>query len=280
MFHSSFIQSRIGATAQVTPLELTLKLMSAAEAKGANVIIETVEGIVIESGAIRGVKIKGKPDLLADVVLVCMGPWSAPFVEDNFGIPLPMEGVKSTSLVYNNLDEIKSEPAACFCDEDENDCHLELYPRNNGDLYICGCGGSDYVRGDRLRDGGDCDSAEKIHADPHRVQAACRSFSSMSSLGARRAPDIVQACMRPCADDGMPVMGKIPEISGAYVSTGHNCWGILWAPIAGLAMAQLITNGICSVIDLSSFDISRFTPRSNERARGKKVGDANIGEQW
>jgi fructoselysine-6-P-deglycase FrlB-like protein len=32
-----------------------------------------------------------------------------------------------------------------FCDEDENACHLEIYPRNNGEIYVCGCGGSDII---------------------------------------------------------------------------------------------------------------------------------------
>ena len=36
-------------------------------------------------------------------------------------------------------------------------CQLELYPRSNGDLYVCGCGGSDTVSGNRLRDGWDSD---------------------------------------------------------------------------------------------------------------------------
>ena len=35
-------------------------------------------------------------------------------VEDWFGLELPMEGVKSTSLVYHDLDSIKKEPYACF----------------------------------------------------------------------------------------------------------------------------------------------------------------------
>ncbi len=43
-----------------------------------------------------------------------------------------MQGVKSTSIVYHDLDAIRKEPYACFCQEDENNCHLELYPRVNG----------------------------------------------------------------------------------------------------------------------------------------------------
>lgn len=219
-----------GRTAQVTPLELTTKLIAASNAQ---VIYETAEAIIIEEGKVKAVAIKGKENMLADIVLVAMGPWSAPFIEDNFHVPLPMEGVKSTSVVFTGLEEMKKEPFACFCDEDAHGCHLELYPRSNGDLYICGCGGSDYVRGDRLRPGGDCDSADKIHADPLRVAAAVASLGSMSSLGSDTGPEIAQACMRPCASDSLPVMGPIPGADGAYVSTGHNCWGILWAPVSG-----------------------------------------------
>ena len=47
-----------------------------------------------------------------------------------------MQGVKSTSIVYHDLDAIRKEPYACFCQEDENNCHLELYPRVNGTSII------------------------------------------------------------------------------------------------------------------------------------------------
>ena len=57
-------------------------------------------------------------------------------VEDWFGLDLPMQGVKSTSIVYHDLDAIRKEPYACFCQEDENNCHLELYPRVNGTSFI------------------------------------------------------------------------------------------------------------------------------------------------
>ena len=62
-----------------------------------------------------------------------------------------------------------------------------------GDLYICGIGGSDYVRGDRLREGGDCENADCIKADNKRVTAAMKSFSTLSSsLTMNRNPDIIQ----------------------------------------------------------------------------------------
>lgn len=47
------------STAQVTPLELTTKLMDAAIERGARLVHGTVEGIDIVDGKVAGVKISG-----------------------------------------------------------------------------------------------------------------------------------------------------------------------------------------------------------------------------
>jgi hypothetical protein len=106
-----------------------------------------------------------------------------------------MEGIKSTSCIYENINELKFPESAyaCFCEEDENSCHLELYPRPNGDMYVCGCGGSEHVSGARLLPEGDCGHADSILADPARVDAAHQSFAELSIIGeTREAPDIAQ----------------------------------------------------------------------------------------
>ena len=100
---------------------------------------------------------------------------------------------------------------------------LYVVCRSNGD--ICGCGGSDYVSGDRLREGGDCETPEQILPDLNRVHAASTSFRGISSLGDYE-PHVINSCMRPCAPDALPVMGTIPDVEGAFVSCGHNCWGM------------------------------------------------------
>ena len=219
-------------TAQVTPLELTTKMWQAATVDGHATLVHgvaaglqrdattrRVTGVLVDDGS-------GAATVLpADVVVVALGPWSGVFAEDHLGITLPMEGVKSTSIVYNSVQALSTEPYALFCGEDANDCHLELYPRHDLSLYVCGCGGSDYVSGDRLRAGGDCSAPEQIDADPRRVAAASSSVRAMTSVG-DKGPDLTQACMRPCLPDGLPAMGEVEP--GVYVSTAHNCWGILW----------------------------------------------------
>lgn len=35
----------------------------------------------------------------------------------------------------------------------------------------------------------------------------------------------LQACMRPCAPDALPIIGRVPGHDNVYLNCGHNCWG-------------------------------------------------------
>ena len=208
--------------AQVAPYELCTKLMDAAVANGATLQIGAVEGVEKEDdggeSTVTAVKVDGK--LVPCKQFVCtMGPWAA-LAQDWFDFPVPMTGIKSTSVVFKDASR-EVEPFALFCGEDDRyGTHLEVYPRNSGEVYLCGIGGSEYVDGERLR-AGEYPPGE-VHADPTRVEAATKSFSMMSKrLGG--TPDVVQACMRPCPPDALPYMGKVAGMTNAYMSAGHNC---------------------------------------------------------
>lgn len=273
---SSFMDDQ---TAQVTPKELTESLLNKAIENGAKLQIGTVSGLIQTNNQISGVKLDDESIIQCSSCIISMGVWStllSDWIEDsNF----PMEGIRSTSVIFNQgTDKIThDEPFALFCNEDNNGCHLEVYPRPEGEIYICGCGGSDYISIDRLRSGCDCDSAEKINANPKRVEAACKSFSTMSSFVADKKPDIVQACMRPCPPDGLPLIGKVPQVKNLYIAAGHNCWGILWSAATGLLMSELVLNESLS-LDISPFSPGRFMKKKANRGR-HNIGN-QIGEQW
>ena len=99
---------------------------------------------------------------------------------------------------------------------------MEVYPRPDGTIYICGIGGSDYIGKDELREGAfrvQCDANEA------RVKAAMASFKEMSLTYKQNGElERSQACMRPCPPDAMPYMGAIPGYKGAFMNAGHNCW--------------------------------------------------------
>ena len=147
-----------------------------------------------------------------------------------------MPGIKSTSIVFKADAGTPVEPFALFCGEDDRyGTHLEVYPRNSGEVYLCGIGGSEYVDGERLR-AGEYPPGE-VHADPQRVKAATESFTMMSRrLGG--TPDTVQACMRPCPPDAIPYMGKLDGWSNAYMSAGHNWCASLAAPSLSRTLAH------------------------------------------
>ena len=50
---------------------------------------------------------------------------------------------------------------------------------------------------------------------------------------------------------------RLPGVQGAYVATGHSCWGILNGPATGQAMAELIVYGSTKSLDISAFDPAR-----------------------
>ena len=76
-----------------------------------------------------------------------------------------------------------------------------------------------------------------------------------------------QACFRPVTEDGLPLIGPVPGVRGAYVATGHSVWGILNAPATGEAMAELIVEGASRSQDLSPFDPARLPVFDPRRAR-------------
>ncbi len=267
--------------AQVTPSELTHKFI---EHSGAHVIIDIAEGVEVKSGSFQGIRTRNGGTLPGSKLVIAAGPWSGTLVSDWFGLPCPIEGVKSTSFAFHEVETLKDDTQAfaVFSEEHEKyHTHLELYPRPNGDLYVCGCGGSDHIFGDRLREGGDSFSPEDIHADPIRLQAAEEALHSMTSIVRGRNPSVTQACMRPCSEDGLPIMGEVShDVAGVFISTAHNCWGILWAPICGKAMAELVSAGTQSVLNLRPFSLDRFQKRSHLQKRGRKKAGKDVGEQW
>ena len=55
--------------------------------------------------------------------------------------------------------------------------------------------------------------------------------------------------------------------------------GILWGPVTGLAMSELLLHGHASCVDLAPFSPARFM-RGKGGGRGRHAGAQAVGEQW
>lgn len=129
-------------TAQITPAEFVNKMLEKQKDR-IEVVIGTCIGVDTDQGSGRGsrkvtaVRYQDTSDdgtgeekiISADAVVVSAGPWSSA-AEDWFPgvLQLPMEGVKSTSIVWKKPEEFDEVDAtALFCGEDNRfGTHREL----------------------------------------------------------------------------------------------------------------------------------------------------------
>lgn len=232
-------------TAQVQPGRLTAALVEGAQAKGATLRLGVVESVIERDGAVRGVTVDGET-IEADAVVLAMGPWTGRFAK---ALRLPrIRGLKGYSVTLAGADV----PAhALFLDyrtADGRHLEPEIFPRLDGDVYVCGMADPAPLP----------DSPEEVDVNDAACETLARAAGRVSTALAAARIERRQACYRPVTDDGLPLIGRVPRVAGAYVATGHGPWGILNAPATGLALAELITDGTASLVDLSPFDPARL----------------------
>jgi glycine/D-amino acid oxidase-like deaminating enzyme len=243
-------------TAQVHPAAFTAAMMRAAEARGAVLRIGQVTGIVRQpDGRVSGVELEGGT-IAADAVVIAMGPWS---VLAAAWLPLPaVFGLKGHSLVFDTERQPPAE--ALFIEYRERTGMVqspELFPRPDCTTYVCAISSESPLP---------LDPADVI-PDPgaiERLEAICNDLSPCLAAAQVRAR---QACYRPIARDGLPLIGRVPATENAYVATAHGVWGILNAPATGEAIAELITAGRARSVDLSPYDPARLPPLDPPRLR-------------
>ena len=63
--------------------------------------------------------------------------------------------------------------------------------------------------------------------------------------------------LRPVTPDGLPYLGKPPQIDNLTIAAGHGMIGLSLGPITGKLVAQLVTNQKTS-INLQPLRIDRF----------------------
>jgi glycine/D-amino acid oxidase-like deaminating enzyme len=247
------LQRRLGSTdttAQVHPGRFTNGMMRAAQARGASLHPGRATGIVRDAGGrgVRGVAVDGAV-VEGDAVVVAMGPWS---ILAASWLPLPaVYGLKGHSLVFDTGTRIPAEAIFLdYTDASGAESAPEIFPRADGTTYVCAISSESPLPVDPAA----------VVPDPGamaRLEAMCGRLSPILS----ESPVLArQACFRPVTVDGLPLIGAVPDLEGAYVATGHSVWGILNAPATGEAVAQLIGEGAAVNVDLSDFDPGRTAP--------------------
>ena len=243
------ITSRIGSagtTAQVNPGAFTNGMMRAARARGAELRLGTVTGLLRRGGDVAGVDLDGEA-IEADAIVIAMGPWSA--LAARWLLLPPVFGVKGHSIVFETGELIP--PEALFLEYEEPAGSMlapEVFPRPDGTTYVCAISSESPLPVDATSVVPDDGAMDRLKALCDRISPVLAAARVLTS----------GACYRPLTHDGLPLIGAVAGARGAYVATGHSVWGILNAPATAEAIAELIFEGAAKTIDISPFDPARL----------------------
>lgn len=182
-------------------------------------------------------------ELRPRAVVLAAGAWSRPLAAQ-VGVFCPLEGGKGYHL---DLEAASGDPAIpCWLQESwAIATPLPGRLRLAGTLELAGL---------------------DLSIDRLRVEAIRRGAArGLRGIDGRRVTE-VWAGLRPCAPDGLPVIGSPEGLPGLVLATGHAMKGLSLAPITALLVAALLA-GDDPGLDLAPFSPDRFRPLLPPRGR-------------
>jgi glycine/D-amino acid oxidase-like deaminating enzyme len=229
-------------------------LIDAAKRRGVKVHFESLDAVMLD----RRMRVEG---LVTDEgchdfdhVVLATGPWmDRVSFSCNGSVIEPawmprFWGLRGNSVVLEPTAPIPAEAAFVeYRDSAGNSLSPEIYPRPNGEVYVCGMA-------DNL----------PLPEDPRSISPSADACAFLRDLAGRLSSRLVdaavlveQACYRPIVSDAVPVIGAVAGVEGLYLAGGHNCWGILQGPATGYALSELLAEGDCNSLDLAAFSPER-----------------------
>lgn len=245
---------RVENAARVDGAQFTSGLHRAARRTGLSTFEGTVEEIEVDSGTISGVVVDahggvsreqqrtaGETERIeADSVVVAGGAWSAAFGND-LGLELPVDPVRGQILHLDAGDGFDPGVAEWPIVVGYDDNYLVPWPD------------------DRVAVGATREA--EVGFDP---RATAGGVEEVLDAGLRLAPGLADATfeevrvgLRPGSPDGLPMLGPVPDVEGAFVATGHGPTGLTLGPYSGKVVAELV-RGNEPEVDISAFAPERF----------------------
>jgi len=208
----------------------------------------TVTGLAQAAGRLTGV-VTSEGTISTPVVVNAAGPWSAPLAA-LAGVEIPVTPVRRQWLTTTPLPEIPPDFPFII------DFARSLYFHREGEGLLTGMSNPHQPPGFDQR----VDPAwELTHLD-----AAVARLPLLEQAGiASRWAGLYEV-----TPDAHPILGASP-VAGFYLLTGFSGHGFMHGPICGKLLAEVITDGQATTLDIRSLALSRF-------AAGQAIVEADV----
>ena len=209
--------------------------------KGAEVNLETPATRIKVSGSrVQGVE-TAHGMVSAPIVVVAAGPWSTALLQD-IGIQLPVRPVRHQLIVLQRpADLLPDHPVVGDL------VHETSFRPDSTNLTLIGS------------------EEEEVDLETWNPGVDMDVVASAFSRVAARCPLLAQARFRSgwsglfdVTPDWHPILDRVDGVEGLYCAVGFSGHGFKLSPMIGVVMAELITQGWASSIDISMLDWDRF----------------------
>jgi len=204
--------------AHCEPYKAVSALAAAAERAGVT-FAEGTEVIGISDGASgKRTLTTTHGDVIADRVLLAAGSWSEPLGR-MLSLRVPILGAKGYSIVLPRLS-----------------------PHPTRSIYLIERKVAVNPHADALRISGTLELVKNdFSINQRRVDVIMRGARGMLAIPEQPAIKELWRGLRPCAPDGMPLIGQARGRGDIWLATGHQMAGLKTAPGTGILLAQLMT---------------------------------------
>jgi len=223
------------------PYQLTTSYATKAKEMGARIELRNpAVGIEISGGQVQAVlTAEGRRE--TNVAVVASGPWSRE-VMAKVGIDLPVSTVRhQVAMLTRPLDRIPEHPIVGDIAQSFS------FRPDSSNMTLMGFGDDEVVVGS------------------YNEGVDMPAVTEASAKIARRMPPMADSYFRggwsglfTITPDWHPILDRVPGIEGLYCAVGFSGHGFKLSPMIGLTMAELITQGSASSIDINPLRFSRF----------------------
>jgi D-amino-acid dehydrogenase len=224
-----------GEDGYIEPRRLTSSLSAMAAQEGATVLTSTeVIDLSREGRRVTGVMTTRGP-MQAETVVLSAGVWSGALAR-RLGVALPLQPAKGYSIDVGRPEGVPDD--------------LALYlPEGHACVTPFG---------DALRFAGTLElSGMNYRVLPNRVGAIRRGAALYFGGVDASPPRGLWRGLRPMTPDGLPMIGRPAAFDNLVVATGHNMCGIMYGPVTGKLVAEIV-GGRGPSLDLAPLSPDRF----------------------